>query len=181
MINLSRKTVNCSLARSNQFTRSLRGVKGLDTNRICSLSLSSDINRFVVHQKPNKSIKYPDMHSTSVYLFHIGLVSASGQCPGAATDPDSLIRVQTWDRVFDLTFSLATPLWDTGQPRAGQLAAMAWSWAPWWSSNIGDKRCLKPLEYQIVHCIVNADQDSPASNETRRFHPLGWLNYLLTS
>ena len=99
----------------------------------------------------------------------------------APMDPDSVIRVQTWDRVFDLTFSLATALWDTGQPRAGQLAAMAWSWAPWWSSNIGDKRCLKPSEYQIVHCIVSADLDSPASNGTRRFHPLGWLNYLLTS
>ena len=146
MINLSRKTVNCSLARSNQFTRSLRGVKGLDTNRICSLS--SDINRFVVHQKPNKSIKYPDMHSTSVYLFHIGLVSASGQCPGAATDPDSLIRVQTWDRVFDLTFSLATALWDTGRPQAGQLASQAW-----WGSHSPhhmDTTCLKPT---VVHSM----------------------------
>ena len=127
MIYLSRKTVNCSLARSNQFTRSLRGVKGLDTNRICSLQKqNSDINRFVVHQKPYQSIKYSDMHSTSVYLSHIGLVSASGQCPGAGIDPDNLIRVQTSDRVFDLTFSLATALWDRGRPRAGQLAAQAW-------------------------------------------------------
>ena len=89
----------------------------MDTNRICSLQKqNSDINRFVVHQKPYQSIKYSDMHSTSVYLSHIGLVSASGQCPGAGIDPDNLIRVQTSDRVFDLTFSLATALWDRGGP-----------------------------------------------------------------
>ena len=148
-----------------------------------------DIKRFVVHQKQplyTQKPQWPNMHSTSVYLSHIGMVSAWSVSRGcdvtrAPMDPDSVIRVQTWDRVFDLTFSLATALWDTGQPRAGQLAAMAWSWAPWWSSNIGDKRCLKPSEYQIVHCIVSADLDSPASSETRRFHPLGWLNYLLTS